>query len=423
MIENTIEKVTIAELCTGCGTCRAVCPFDAIRMEKGKKGIYLPKLNEKCTKCGLCLEACPGYEVDFDWLNLEFFGRKSKNSILGNYLRCYTGYATDFRLRYNSSSGGIVTALLLCAIEEGMIDGALVTKMDEKNPLKPKPFIARSKEEIVSAVGSKYCPVPANIALKNIIEEKGRYAVVGLPCHIQGIRKAEMINEELRKRIRLHIGIFCGGLPSFLATEFLLKKLGSTKDEVRRIEYRGGGWPGRMLIQLRRNASDSKLVIPYPQYLARARWRYFLPVRCKLCTDGVNELADISCGDAWLPEFRKDRIGTSIVIARNEIAERFLQTASTKGWIRLKPTSPDKVAESQQSNLWHKKNKIKTFFYFMKSLQKSSPYYNPIIMPETTTTNYLRNLLFQLGSFLASKRNLWSLFEAYSTLMSLIGVE
>jgi len=42
--------------CLGLGTCKAVCPFDAIFWEKGK----IPEiLMDKCTACGICIEACP----------------------------------------------------------------------------------------------------------------------------------------------------------------------------------------------------------------------------------------------------------------------------------------------------------------------------------------------------------------------------
>jgi len=182
-----------SETCTGCGTCIAMCPNSAIRMTL-KKGRYIPHINnELCNQCGICHEVCPGHSVDFKELNFAIFGKEPKDILIGNYERCYIGHSTDTSIRYNSSSGGLVTALLVFAIEERIIDGALVTKMNDKNPLEPKVFIARSKEEIISASKSKYCPVPANITLKEILKEDGKFAVVGLPCHIHGIRKAELI--------------------------------------------------------------------------------------------------------------------------------------------------------------------------------------------------------------------------------------
>lgn len=416
MTNNNIEKVVTEGLCAGCGTCVSICPLNALEMAENKKmGLYEPKVKGECNECGLCLKVCPGYEVDFSRLNQMTFGREPEDPYLGNYFCCYSGYATDSELRFNSSSGGIVTALLLYARERSIIDGALVAKMDEENPLKPKAFIAKTEEQIISAIGSKYCPVPANVAAKSIINENGRYAIVGLPCHIQGLRKAEMINEKLKKRIRLHVGLFCKGSPSFLATEFLLKMSGINLKEVRRIRYRGGGWPGRMSIEMK---TGGTLFVPFPKYYPENHFSsYFRPSRCKLCIDGVNGFADISCGDAWLPEFKNDRIGTSIVIARDENADRFLHAAEKMGWIRIEPIDPEKVITSQKLSL--KKNENRAFFYFMRSLGKALPSYNPAIVPKTTSTDFFRNFFLYLGSLLAFNRDLYTLFYVYSALTRL----
>ena len=42
--------------CLGLGTCKLVCPFDAIHWEKGRTPEILM---DKCTACGKCVEVCP----------------------------------------------------------------------------------------------------------------------------------------------------------------------------------------------------------------------------------------------------------------------------------------------------------------------------------------------------------------------------
>ena len=167
---------TIVEegLCIGCGTCAGACPNLVIKMIKDdSKGIYLPKVdNGGCDNCGICLEVCPGHSVDYEQLNLGMFGKYPEDVLIGNYVNCYSGYANDDNIRYNSASGGIVTALLIFALEEGVIDGAIVTRMKKDEPLEPEPFIARTKEEIIEASKSKYCPVPVNTVLREILWSK-----------------------------------------------------------------------------------------------------------------------------------------------------------------------------------------------------------------------------------------------------------
>lgn len=256
MNENrTVARVVIDELCAGCGTCAAICPQNAITMViDRRKGIYIPALDtEKCNTCGICFTVCPGHSVDFQTLNRQAFGSDSDDILLGHYLSTYTGYAADGDIRYRSASGGLVTALLIFALEEGIIDGALVTRMSQRDPLEPEPFIARTREDIIAAARSKYCPVPANIALKEILKagKDEKFAVVGLPCHLHGLRKAEATNNKLKKHIAFYFGLFCSHTPSFLATDYILQKVNISKSNVLKLDYRGEGWPGKMKITLK----------------------------------------------------------------------------------------------------------------------------------------------------------------------------
>jgi coenzyme F420 hydrogenase subunit beta len=410
-VDKTISKVVENGLCTGCGTCVGTCPVDAIEMVlEHKKGIYVPQLDEgKCNQCGLCFEVCPGHAVDFKQLNLEIFGKQPEDALLGNYLNCYVGHAADYDIRYNSSSGGLVTALLIYALEERMIDGALVTRMKKDKPLEPEPFIARTKKEIISASKSKYCPVPANIALKEIIKAKEgeRFAVVGLPCHIHGIKKAEAINKKLQDRIVLHIGIFCGHAPTSLWTEFHLRRKGIRKEEVAKLDYRGEGWPGRMSISLR---DGSKRFILFGD-----AWGYFSTLfyyrRCILCCDQAAELADISFGDAWLPEFAGDKVGKSIVICRNKRGEEILQDAASQGKLELDRVGSDKAIWSQ-GGFYHKKKVIVTSFAFSRLRHRSIPFYN-IDLPKPSVLTYFNGLQLHLEVWASSKRYLWGLLATY----------
>jgi coenzyme F420 hydrogenase subunit beta len=342
-------------------------------------GIWLPSIEHgKCNKCGLCLKVCPGHYVDIKILNSEVFGKHFKDRHLGNYIKCYVGHSNDFRIRYECSSGGIASQLLIFAFRENLIDGALVTCMKKNNPLEPEPFIAKSKEEILSASKSKYCPVPANIALKQVLKEDGRFAVVGLPCHIHGIRKAELLNTELRKKIVLHVSLMCSHMVNFSGTEFILKKLHIPKEQVSSLSYRGKGWPGAMTIKLENKCSFSiPLVGSWNSYWPIFSSFFFTPIRCTLCPDQTGELADISLGDAWLPEFKSDKIGKSIIITRTKTAESLLSKMASSKLITLMEVSPEKVKQSQLLNLKFKKNDLGTRLRIIKFFGGQVPQFIP----------------------------------------------
>lgn len=400
---KTIDSVVKDDLCTGCGTCLALCPLSAINMVRdNSRGIYIPQVNWGiCNQCGVCFEVCPGHSVDFERLNMSIFASKPKNNILGHYLNCYTGYATDHNIRYNSASGGLVTTLLSFALKEGLINGALVTGMNKGDPLEPEPFIARTREEIISAAKSKYCPVPANIALREILKEDGKYAVVGLPCHIHGIRKAEEADRTLKARISLHIGIFCSHAPNFLATEFLLWQRGIDKEKVVKIDYRGEGCPGGLSIYLRDN---QRIFISHPDTWDVFNSAFF-PRRCLLCCDGAAELADISFGDAWLPEFSDDKSGTSIVVSRTPKGEELLQHMVTKGIVKLNSITAAKVAESQQ-HFRPKKVNFKLYRLYAKLMRRKVLAYNTTL-GKVGLTDVVNASVCLLGLFLSSRRCMW----------------
>ena len=63
-------------LCTECGSCEGVCPFQNVRMDQDANWRYRVRLlnPDKCKKCPrVCLQVCPGYAVDVDALNRRIF--------------------------------------------------------------------------------------------------------------------------------------------------------------------------------------------------------------------------------------------------------------------------------------------------------------------------------------------------------------
>lgn len=402
---KTIDLVSRDGLCTGCGTCAAMCPQNSIKMViNNEKGIFLPLLNrERCSECGICVKVCPGHSVDFNTLNRETFGGEPEDTLLGYCLGFYAGYSTDDTTRYNSTSGGLVTALLIFALEEGIIDGALVTRMSDENPLEPQSFIARTREDIISAARSKYCPVPANVVLKEILRagDRERFAVVGLPCHLHGLRKAEILNNSLKPKIVLHFGLFCNHTPSLLATEYILHKVRVSKEEVKKLDYRGEGWPGEMKISLRKR----EIKIPLDHYWGSGFGSFFQPERCAVCADMVAELSDISFGDAWIGEYSKDTMGTSLIISRSKQGEELVKKALDNGIISLEPIPRNKVIWSTREITKFKKA-VPARFVLLRRMGKEIPVYN-MTFPKPGIAAYLRSLSCYFRMYLGKRRFLW----------------
>jgi len=334
--------------------------------------------------------------------------------LMGNCANCYVGYASNYDIRYNSSSGGLVTALLISALEDGLIDGALVTRVSKHKPLLPEAFVARNQEEIISACGSKYCPVPVNILLKKILREKGRFAVVGLPCHIHGIRKFERINKRLRERILLHLGLFCANGVTFLGTEYFLQGWKIKKESVNGLNYRGKGWPGRIVVQLK---DEREKIIPrgttekslFRRVLFYSAFHYdFTHPRCLLCSDLTNVLSDISFGDPWLPDvLKEEKIGKSLVISRSKIGDEILRRALTKREVEMVEIRARKVLQAQNFGF---KRDVGSRLRAVSSWGKPVPRY----VPEPAESNRFKraNMLFYLPSYFSARKYLWRVLYA-----------
>ena len=73
----------------------------------------------------------------------------------GTYKEVVSARATDKAIQKVAQDGGIVSALLCYALEENIIEGAIVAG-DTEDAWKPEPTIAMTPEEIIAAAGTKY---------------------------------------------------------------------------------------------------------------------------------------------------------------------------------------------------------------------------------------------------------------------------
>lgn len=367
-----VEYVVKNKLCTGCGTCVGICPSSAIKLKKQSDG-YLPQIDySKCKNeegCRICFEVCPGHSIELNQLSVKLFNDTKKDVNIGRFIECYTGYSTDYNIRYHSASGGVVSQLLIYLLEKRLIDGALVTRMHEAEPLEPEVIIARTKDEVLEAKSSKYCPVPLGVGLREVLQSDGRFAVVGLPCHIHGFRKAETLFPRLKEKVYIYLGIYCSGGRTFGATEYLLKNRGICPGDVTKFAYRDEGWLGSMVIETKDGRTTREAYINYYHSLRS----FFIPFRCTLCRDHFAELADISLGDIYIPEFWDDKIGTTSIVVRSKRGSVLLTDAGKAAHINLKPLEKVLLIKSQRRSLPRKKRQTAVRASVLRLLGRKLP--------------------------------------------------
>ena len=99
---------------------------------------------------------------------------------------------------------------------------------------------------------------------------------------------------------------------------------------IRSLEWRAGEWPGRLRIEL----ADGRL-FEAPKFYYNYLTPFYLARNTLITPDFTNELADVSVGDAWLPELEAAGGGHCVVIARSEAGRLALEEMRRARLVKL----------------------------------------------------------------------------------------
>lgn len=423
-----IKTIVNHDLCTGCGICQGACPSNAITIIP-QNGLFRPVVDEsKCNNskgCHRCYDACPGIGVNLSAISSDIF--KDENvqydKMVGRYLKCYTGFSNDYDIRFHSASGGMVTQFLIWLLEHKKIDGAVVTKFDNSNPLMVSTYIATTKDEIIAGRSSKYAPVSLNNIAQQIRINLGtKFVVVGLPCHIHGIRKLMAMDKKLREKIIGLFGIFCSSGRSFNLTEYVMKERGIDRNKLQYFQYRDEGCLG----SLKAIVSDNhKKIKPFNSYskckingnLQEYQEEYqsyynlrsfFVPRRCLFCIDHYAELADISFGDIHIKPYSDDKVGVNSIIARNDMWLSLLLDCKRDGTISLDEI-PFKIISDSQIMSFKKKGRNGAFIGICKTLGMQIPSYDVDYLRKPTIRDWVDYIQNRVQQFIGRHKKLWCL--------------
>ncbi len=289
-----------SSLCTQCGTCVAVCPYGSIEiMEEGVS------LTGYCGVCGLCYCQCPQFTNVNDDAG-KIFGERPGSESIGVYKNAYSGRTNLPEVEKNAQNGGVVTTLLVSLLEDGFIDGAVVTGTGDQ-PWKPEPKVAISPEEVIRNAGTIYSHSSVVKGLRDVVDNYGRknLAVVGTPCQVKGLRQLELSDrkaDRIGSRVKLIIGLFCmESFPYDNILKIVEEDLGLDISEVSKFEK------GEDNLLVHTAAGSESVPLD--------KLKDYMNSFCNVCLDYSAELADISVGNAGVPA------GRNSVITRTEVGE------------------------------------------------------------------------------------------------------
>jgi len=308
------REVVARRRCSMCGTCAAFC--DKIGIEDGEPRF----IEDYDTVCGLCYTVCPRTFLPRAEIEQKIFGKVSNDDdVLGVYRACYEARTKKADIGKRGQDGGVVTSILAYALETEAIDCAVLTTAN--GDWRPRTEVARDYEALKEGAGTKYTLYPSVRGVREAQEEGcSAIAFVGLPCQIQGLRKAETANAnqpyELRiDGVKLLIGLFCTKNYNEELLDFVNKQV--PLERVKKFDIKGK----ELLVY----DNDGGVVS-----FSLNDLEVFVGDGCSVCTDFTAELADISVGSVGSAE------GWSTVITRTERGDELVRGASESGYIEVK---------------------------------------------------------------------------------------
>ncbi len=264
--------------CTVCGACILACPSFHVKFTDGRPKRL--KRSVDCVGCSICYDAC--YVLRHSLIkDIEgsVIGRGKREST-GSFRRATLARTQDVGIAGTCQDGGIVSTLLLYALDSGVIDGALVVGRDGWVPVER---IAKTREDILSAAGTKYGVVPVLRALRAAVVDHGmsNVCVVGSPCHIQSIRYLKYKGLPLASSVSLAVGLFCRENYEYAGIAEKARAYGLDMEMVKRLDVRD-------TFEI---YSDGRKVS-----LDITEVKSCVPRHCLVCQDFAAELADIAVG-------------------------------------------------------------------------------------------------------------------------------
>ncbi len=339
MIRTSLAGVREASMCIGCGACTIADPTVSVDLHP-EKLIYEPTSDGG----SLAASMCPAVEVDFQSLQAEVFpgAEITPYGVVDSVL---LAQSTDRDRNLRSSSGGMIKELMLHLLADDEVDGIIA--LDHVDGLDFEARLLTELVEVDTLPGSIYHNLSQPRALELLRENEGRFALVAIPCQLEGIYKyIHECEPSLADKIHTTIGLLCGWQYSHHSIRAISEYLNIDAETIEDISYRGGGPVGKLRIHTRDGTEVSaSRRVDFGYQVAFDR--HFNTPRCHLCINHSNFLADIVVGDAWLPSTVSTKTGISLVICRSSHTRAFVDRLAEEERLVATAVGVEEIRESQ----------------------------------------------------------------------------
>jgi len=384
---NNLKDIVKNGLCIGCGLCQSVAGKDSIEILMSSKGRLEPKEIKKIPSeiFNKILNVCPGTIVE--GLPKEQIDAKAKHDLVwGYYLSLFYAWSTDDKIRFESSTGGLLNGLSLYLLESKKIKFILHTVTNPEKPMRSVSKFSYNKDDLLNANScSRYGPASPLDKFHDALNLNKPFAFVGKPCDISAIRQLSKIDKRVNKLCKYLLTLVCGGSTEFTKSQDFIESFKVKEEELSIFRYRGFGNPGKMYIKTKDEREYDK---EYNSFWGEeSTWRVHF--RCKICPDAIGESSDIAALDTWRGGSpREEDEGFNAAIVRTKKGLELLNEAIEAGYIKMGDQLEIKDIDDFQP---HQVNKKKAVYARHEGMRKQN-------IPTVNTKDLRIKQLYDLNS-------------------------
>jgi coenzyme F420 hydrogenase subunit beta len=324
-------------LCIGCGLCQSVAGKDAMRVTKTQSGYLHPVVEGELDHETVyrIYQVCPVTRIEGLPERLIEADTRHDN-VWGPWRRMVRGWAGDPEVRFEGSTGGVLTALGNYLLASKRVEFILQVKTSASEPSFGDASLSFTEADVFEAAGSRYGPAAPLTDIDAALERDQPFAFIAKPCDVSALRNYAKQDERVDRLVRYMLVMVCGGYGTPQGTIEFYRRVGVDPQQVTGLRYRGRGCPGPTRVV----TGDKAQEFHYIDYWGEDETTWTLPFRCKICPDGIGEAADIAAADTWIgggPN-RVDSVddpGTNALIARTKAGEELIAAAAEAGALTL----------------------------------------------------------------------------------------